>query len=404
MKINNLTTEKNGNYTKVAATVIWEDCDRPTQELYFETTTELANSLTCNPHAFLVAGIIPAMHHGEKRIYLDAEICPELQAGLMMAMGWLRQWYHSDRQLVSIEAKTKSDFTWPQFQRAAFFFSGGIDSLATLRVNRLDFPLEHPRSFKDGILILGLEGHEIEGQLAGQHLSLLSELAIDAKIDLLPVYTNIRNLDRDLEFWHNEFQAALLSAVAHAFSARLTDVTIASSEYAPFVVPYGTHPLLDPNYSSQNLRIRHDSVLLSRLDKTKIIAEWDAGLQNLKVCTRNQYEDLNCGRCEKCLRTMTALEAIGMLEKTTAFLRKDICEEILVNGAYIGDEGIRYCYLETVDLLKQKGRDDLVRGIKRIVDRFDEKDFKGIVQRLDRKFLKGNLVNSVKRLKHSKLI
>ena len=401
MKIENFRTTKNHDLLRVAATVIWENCGRPTQEIYFETTAQFADSLTCDPHAFLIASIIPAMHYGEKRIYLDAEICPELRTGLIEAMKWLQQWYKGDRTLVSIEAKTKFNFAAFEFQRAAFFFSGGIDSLATLRVNRLNFPLEHPRSFKDGILILGLEGHEVEDQLTGQHLNLLSQLAIAADINLVPVYTNIRDLNRDLEFWHNEFQSAVLSAVAHAFSTRFTDVTIASSEYAPFLVPYATHPLLDLNYSSQNLQIRHDSVLLSRLDKTKIVAEWNVGLQNLKVCTRNQYEDLNCGRCEKCLRTMTALEAVGMLEKTKVFLRKDLSEEVLVNGAYIGDEGIKYCYLETVDLLKKRGREDLVRGINRIVARFDEKDVRGMIQRLDRQLFKGHLVDSAKKIKHS---
>ena len=234
MKINNFRTEHKHNFFRVAATVIWENCDRSPQEIYFETTAEFADDLTCDPHAFLVASIIPAMRYGEKRIYLDAEICPELRAGLMEAMRWLQQWYGGDRNLVSIEAETKSYFTVSEVPRAGFFFSGGIDSLATLRVNRLNYPLEHPRSFQDGILILGLEGHEMDSQLAGKHLSLLSELAIDARINLVPIYTNIRDLDRSLEFWHNEFQSAVLSAVAHALSKRLSDVTIASSEYAPF--------------------------------------------------------------------------------------------------------------------------------------------------------------------------
>ena len=402
MKINNFRTEHTNNFSRVAATVIWENCDRSPQEIYFETTAEFADALTCDPHAFLVASIIPAMRYGEKRIYLDAEICPELRSGLMEAMGWLQQWYGGDRNLVSIEAKTKSDFTLSESPRSGFFFSGGIDSLATLRVNRLNYPLEHPRSFQDGILILGLEGHEMDSQLAGKHLSLLSQLAIDARINLIPIYTNIRDLDRSLEFWQNEFQSAVLSAVAHALSKRLSDVTIASSEYAPFVVPYGTHPLLDLNYSSQNLQIRHDSVLLSRLDKTKIIAEWNTGLQNLKVCTRNQYEALNCGRCEKCLRTMTALKAIGMLEKTRVFLRQDLSEEILVNGAYIGDEGIKYCYLETIGLLRERGEHDLIKGIQKIVNRFEEKDLKGIVKRIDRQFFQSNLIDYVKKLKQVK--
>lgn len=66
MKIENLKSEKNADLARVAATITWENCDRPTQEIYFETTEAFAQDLTCNPHAFLVACIMPAMRHGEK--------------------------------------------------------------------------------------------------------------------------------------------------------------------------------------------------------------------------------------------------------------------------------------------------------------------------------------------------
>ena len=37
MRIEGLHSEKRGDRTRVAATVKWEDCDRPAYELYFET-------------------------------------------------------------------------------------------------------------------------------------------------------------------------------------------------------------------------------------------------------------------------------------------------------------------------------------------------------------------------------
>lgn len=66
MKIENLRLENHNDLARAAATVVWEDCDRPTQEIYFQTTKEFAQDLSCNPHAFLVSCIMPAMHHGEK--------------------------------------------------------------------------------------------------------------------------------------------------------------------------------------------------------------------------------------------------------------------------------------------------------------------------------------------------
>jgi hypothetical protein len=55
-----------------------------------------------------------------------------------------------------------------------------------------------------------------------------------------------------------------------------------------------------------------DGADMSRFEKTRLVAAWDAGLQNIKVCTRN-WPGANCGECEKCLRTMLALTALNAL-------------------------------------------------------------------------------------------
>lgn len=395
MKIQNFRSDE---IARVAATVIWEDCDRPTQEIYFETTEAFAQDLTCNPHAFLIACIMPAMRHGEARVFIDAEICPELRNGLITAMSWMRHWYGAKRKLVQIEAKTMSHLPTPRPpQRAGFFFSGGIDSLTTLRTNRLDFPLAHPGSFKDGLLIYGIErGEELE---YFEHVvSLMSEIAHAADIRLIPVYTNVRYLDQDGTFWGQEFQGAVLCAVAHAFSRRLTTVTIPSSFDINHLCPYGSHPLLDPNYSSNDLQIHHDSVLLSRLAKTKIVADWDVALQNLRVCNKKELIKagaLNCGQCEKCIRTMTGLLALGKLDKTPTF-PTDVSEDLLVANAYIKHPPYgEFYYRELIAPLAAKGRHDLVRGIERIIARYHREER---LKQFDRQFLKGNLLKFYKKV------
>lgn len=397
MKIENLRSEKNGNLKRVVATVIWEDCQRPKQEIYFETTEAFAQDLSCNPQAFLVGCIMPAMHHGEARVSIDAEICPELRNGLITAMSWMRHWYGPERQLVQIEAKTKSLPTARAPARAGFCFSGGIDSLTTLRNNRLDFPPEHPGSFKDGLLIYGLEVENPD--VFERAVSSLTAIAQEADVALIPVHTNLRELEKDWTFWAKQFQGAVLSAVAHAFSQRLTTVTIPSSFDIDHLYPFGTHPLLDSNYSSNDLQIRHDSVLLSRVAKTELVADWDVALQNLRVCNRTdliQPGAINCGQCEKCVRTMTALVALGKLDKTRTFPNIDVSEELIVAKAYIRNPPYAMSYYQTLmPLLAAKGRHDLVRGIKRMIARYHVQE---TLKQIDHKILKGNLLNFYKKV------
>ena len=288
MRVENLRSEKTEKRARIAATVTWENCDRPTHDVYFETDEAFAAGLTCNPNAFLVGCAIPAMHYGEERVSIDAEICPELRDGLTTAMSWLRHWYYDpDRALVRIEARTSSGFPTPRTpERAGFFFSGGIDSFATLRANRLGFPLEHPWSIRDGLIAYGLEMDKPEE--FERAMDWLSGIPQETGITLIPVYTNLylnyrpEDAEDHFRFWTYEFQGAVLAAIAHTFARRLTVVSIAGTFDLSSLEPWGSHPLLDPNYSSSDLRVRHDGIALSRLEKTRLAAGWDVTLQHLK--------------------------------------------------------------------------------------------------------------------------
>jgi hypothetical protein len=408
MRIEDLRSEKRGDRARVAATVTWEDCDRPTHEVYFETDEPFADGLVCDPHAFVVGCIVPAMHYGEERVFIDAEICPELRDGLITAMSLLRHWYYDpDRPLVRIEARTRSDMPTPRTpERAGFFFSGGIDSFATLRVNRLNFPLEHPGSIKDGLLVYGLELDDPEAFKHALHV--LSEAAREAGITLVPIYTNLylnyrqEDAQDGFSFWTDEFESAVFGAIAHAFSRRLTVVSLASSQDIPHLGPHGSHPLLDPNYSSSDLRIRHDGIALTRFAKTKLVAEWDVALHHLRVC--NWYERyrqgrLNCGECRKCVQAMLTLLVLDALDQSRAFPVDDVSEELVLARARLATPYQAFSYQDLVAPLAEKGRHDLVRAIEyKLAVYYDrEPGARARIKRFDRKYLDGGLGRLISR-------
>jgi len=370
MHISNFNIEKDDQRVRATATVAWENCDRPAQEVFIETEKEFGQDITCNPHAFLVGCIIPAMHFGEKRILLDADICPTLRDGLQTVMAVMKEWSRGEYMPLRIEAKTQSiPLQSDKQKRAGLFLSGGVDSLAALRANKLNYPEEHPGSIKDCFLVHGFDIGGVVERGMKYHVfdrarAALEAVAKDAHVTLIPVYTNIRHLCDERDLWLDKFFGAVLAAVGHAFASRLHLAYIASSYDIPNLVPCGSHPLVDPEYSSFDLRIKLLGLSLSRLEKLRFVADWDVGFQNLRVCLANVADRLNCGRCEKCVRTMTELVAIGALDKTRAFVENDVSPE-LFSGFKITIRHRAPFYEDMLPLLKQRGRDDLVRTIKR---------------------------------------
>jgi hypothetical protein len=270
--------------------------------------------------------------------------------------------------------------------------------MATLRRNQLRFPKEHPLRFREGIIIYGLEVDRIAA--FDDVMNSLQVVAQDADLTLVPVYSNVRSLDDDWQFWEFEWEGSVYSSVAHALSGRLTQVSISATYDVPNMNQLGSHPLLDANYSSGELRVRHDGLTMSRFEKTRLISEWKTGFQHLRVCNMVQnYKPLtiNCGRCEKCVRTMLTLLALGVLDKTDAFGERDVTAEVVKRVVKVYSPYLESCYRDLLPPLAALGRHDLTEAIsEQIALRYPSHDWKTVVGHFDAKFMGG----TARRLKH----
>ena len=370
MILSDFKTENRGDLVRAAATVHFEESDRPSREIFIETEAAFADSLAANPHAFVVGCLIPALHFGEKRLAVNEAVCPMLKEGLKTVMAVLGNWTAGVFQPLTIEARTLTHTLYADKGRhAAIFLSGGMDSLAALKRIVDAYPRSHPGYPRDALLIHGFDIGGVIARGAKYHVferakAAMAAVAADAGLTLLPLYTNFRHLCDDRDLWLNQFFGAVLAAVAHALAPRIDLAWLASSYDIPHLHPCGSHPLLDPEYGSHDLAIRHRDAGLSRMDKLGIVAGWDTAFQNFRVCLANVPDKRNCGRCEKCVRTMLELEALGLLDKTRAFA-DDAVDPAWLDAFRITIRVREPFYEELIAPLRRRGRSDLAEKIEK---------------------------------------
>jgi hypothetical protein len=230
----------------------------------------------------------------------------------------------------------------------------------------------------------------------------ISAIAKASDLMFIPVNTNIITIGpedpKDFwgKFWLNEYMSAAFAAIAHTFSNRWHSFSVNASHDIPNLIPHGSNPLLTQCYSTWGMPIKEEGIHFSRFQKVKLIASWDVALQNMRVCNDADFDDtiiLNCGKCEKCVRTMLALEAVGALHKATAFPVTNITQDLVAEAVYIQGNTFQF-YNELLVPLVNIGRDDLSNAIRSKITGFKRSTSKRKIEPVidfDKKHLNGSL-------------
>jgi len=185
------------------------------------------------------------------------------------------------------------------------------------------------------------------------------------------VASNFRILATSFSTWARRTIGAALAGAAHAFGGRFTRMLVPSSGARDLFAPDGYHPMLDPFYSSSSLTVLHDGQAMTRIDKLRLVAGWDGALAVLQPCQQHEVglATINCGRCNKCHRTMVELEAIGRLGDALSFPRREIDAAFVKTMQMTGEFDVDY-YGECISLLTERGRADLAVALEERLERF----------------------------------
>jgi hypothetical protein len=306
---------------------------------------------------------------------------------------WHRHWYGERCPVIAIDGPVRGD-TLPhkRDRKAAVFLSGGVDSLYTLTANRERVPRGNAASIDYGIII---NGYDIQDDVYFDRAhAATAAIATTLDVRTVAVRSSLRSLEPDDDFWSFEFHGLALAAVGLLFVPTVRFCYISASEFG-LGEPWGTSPEVDCFLSSAEMRVIHEGAEHNRLEKLQHLARWPVALANMRVCFRPPAQGLNCGQCEKCLRTRVGLLAIG--ESSIAFPPSALLPSDIETITFTEDYHVSM-YRSAIPGLLKAGRDDLVAAIEAKVAEYaqwrkwkDERDWKGRLKRIDRRVFQGAL-------------
>ncbi|MEA2398411.1 MAG: hypothetical protein QOK25_1967 [Thermoleophilaceae bacterium] len=261
--------------------------------------------------AYLAAALMPAMALREP-LRMELPISERLLSTVPAIQDILAAWAHHAEvergttpayERVPVQATPRRPARASQSGAAASFFTAGVDSFYTA--------LKHRDELTSLIYVHGfdvpLDAPELRA-LVGEGVR---QAAAELGLPLIEVETDVRSFSERCLYWE-DFHGSALASVALLLSSRFSRVYVPATMTYAMLNPLGSHPLLDPLWSTENMELVHDGCEATRRHKLRVLADCEPARRWLRVCWENRGGAYNCGQCEKCLRTQAELRLLGL--------------------------------------------------------------------------------------------
>ncbi len=300
------TVEADG-LTSVGVTI--ENPNQERHRLWYRIPTEYSSLITpiCDP--FVAATLLLSMRWKAPTI-VHGQVSPSLLQNLEEFQAAWSAWEPDQYKPIQISAEVEQEQPPAQSEdKGVVAFSGGVDSCFTVFRHRTGRCGRWQRNLKAGAMIHGLDIPLEEEQGFADAAEKSRKLLATLGVELIPIATNFRELPLK---WEDAFGAGLASCLILLQGGYTTGLIASSFPYQALSFPYGSNPVTDWMLSSKAFQIVHDGAAFPRLDKMGEITKWPEAMQNLRVCWEGAEKDRNCGRCEKCVRTILNFRILGV--------------------------------------------------------------------------------------------
>ncbi len=277
--------------------------ENKTQKLWYKLPEEYANIITDSCDPFVLGTIFLAMEKNSKLI-VHGQVSQSLIDNLQeFQLAW-NCWKPNQYYPVEIEAKIVKDSEISfNKNKAIAAFSGGVDSCFTVWKNHQikQYKLE------TCLIVHGFDIPLIQKNIFDKAMQKAKLILDDLGLKLIPITTNIRDFNQDWEHIHGAALASCLMLFEKEYNLGLIS---SSLPYNTLELPWGSNPITDFLMSNNNLKIIHYGASYNRLEKIRNIIDFTVVCDNLRVCWEGENLDKNCGKCEKCMRTILAFRSL----------------------------------------------------------------------------------------------
>ena len=294
------------------------------KELWMELE---GGSMSIEPAIWASFCLIPAMEQGVD-ITLKGIHAPD--STWMRNFGKIAEifqsWWGGRIPQVTATGRTPWRQRWRLLRPAAgraVFFSGGVDSFHALLILIQQGTPPHALIFVEGFDF----DHRDTGRIEA-YLPAVRKICAHHRMKLLRVRTNLRRLPFFRESLWPHTHGLAMAGVAHSLRD-YGHIYNASSFQERGLQSYGSRWDVDPCFSSATHRFYHVGDEVGRHQKLDLLASDPLVREHLRVCWQDGSGQLNCGVCEKCLRTELSLQLLGVRDQFPGFARKESLEDRL---------------------------------------------------------------------------
>lgn len=295
---------------KVLATITINNEDN---KLFYEFPFDMEKR-TIHPANALLVAFLPIAMRLRQNIKIDGEVSEKLFNNMIEYQNIVNKWYPDETSKVEIIVKDIYDDTISVKGKTISCFTGGVDAFYSL--------IKHDKEIDDLLYVWGFDLPITEENFYKKIKNHLEKVACKFSKNLIFVKTNLGfEITNKYASWGDYCYGPAIASVILLMSDEYSKCFMPSCNDYSVLVPRGSHILINHLFSCDSLTFIYDGAEKSRSEKIEFIADNKMVQKHLRVCYRTNT-DYNCCKCEKCIRTMASLEAVGKLDLVTAFKDK----------------------------------------------------------------------------------